>query len=88
MPKKVLFIPAEDLKELEITCPKCTHPFVFRLIGKSGTPRRSFFPTQCPHCQAVWGDPTEFGAVLDLYFSFCSGLNKLTPQFRYTVENS
>ena len=89
MPKKVLFIPVEDLKELEITCPNdgCKHPFIFRLLDGQA---RSYFPPQCPHCQTVFTrDPSALGQILHNYIMVCSFLNdcNLKPQFRYTVEN-
>ena len=89
MARKVLFIPVEDLKELEITCPNaaCKHPLVFRLLDGPG---RSYFPSQCPHCQTLFTrDPSALGEVLHAYIMFCSRLKEwsLTPQFRYTLEN-
>jgi hypothetical protein len=91
MSKKVLLIPVEDLKELEIICPnpECKHPFVFRLLDG---PARSYFPSQCPHCRnstMFAGDPSALGTVLHAYIMFCSRLKEwgLTPQFRLTVDN-
>ena len=89
MSKKVLLIPVEDLKELEITCPNpdCKLPFVFRLLDG---PARSYFPLQCPHCQTIFTrDPSALPQVLHAYIMFCSRLKEwnLTPQFRYTADN-